>query len=372
MDAYIGRCIYHYPHPVGDQSAGSGVRPLMMLNALKKIGYQVDEVTGYGEERKKKIKSVTEKIKRGVKYDFLYSESLTEPTLLAEKNHFPSHPIMDYNLWKLCKRNNIPTGLFYRDIYWKYQVYKNEVSAYKRCITVPLYLLDLAEYKKYIDILFCPTEKFADVINLDIRKEALPPGCIGNSNVISKKLEKDFARPKLSLFYVGSIKGTYDISIIFEAVIKCKFVELTICTPKIQWDENKEIYKNLLSERIHVVHKKGKELTELYERADASLYLLHPNEYLDIASPIKCKETIGYGTPMIVSRNTGAAEGIEKDSNGWIIDYDLNSIMELFQYLYENPDEIRSKTVNSISAIEVNSWEYRAKTIAEKLKNIDR
>ena len=87
MDSYIGRCIYHYPHPIDSQPVGSGVRPLRMLNALKDIGYYVDEITGYGKERKEKIKKVIDRIKSGVKYDFLYSESLTDPTLLAEKNH---------------------------------------------------------------------------------------------------------------------------------------------------------------------------------------------------------------------------------------------------------------------------------------------
>ena len=70
---------------------------------------------------------------------------------------------------------------------------------------------------------------------------------------------------------------------------------------------------------------------------------------------------------MIVSRNTGAAEGVEKDSYGWTIDYDLSSIMRLFKYLYENPDEIKAKTLDTIDAIGVNTWDYRAKSISKKL-----
>lgn len=367
MDSYIGRCIYHYPHPIDSQPVGSGVRPLRMLNALKDIGYYVDEITGYGKERKEKIKKVIDRIKSGVKYDFLYSESLTDPTLLAEKNHLPVHPIMDYNLWRICQKYKIPVGLFYRDIYWKYPVYKKNVPIHKRCITIPLYYLDLTMYQKYVSVLFCPTEQFANVVDINIEKSVLPPGCIENESVIANKLNKHFARPRLSLFYVGSIQGTYDISIIFEAVQKCEFVELIVCTPKEQWDENKKRYRDLLCDRVKVVHRKGSALIDLYEQADASLYLLRPNEYLNIASPIKCKETVGYGTPMIVSRNTGAAEGVEKDSYGWTIDYDLSSIMRLFKYLYENPDEIKAKTLDTIDAIGVNTWDYRAKSISKKL-----
>ena len=367
MDSYVGKCIYHYPHPLDAQPVGSGVRPVMMLKALKEIGYCVEEVTGYGKERKKKIKNVIDKINSGVKYDFLYSESLTDPTLLAEENHLPLHPIMDYKLWRICQKHKIPQGLFYRDIYWKYSVYKKSVPIYKRCITIPLYYLDLAMYKKYINVLFCPTEKFANAININVEKSVLPPGCIENKNVIISKLNKQFGRPKLTLFYVGSIKGTYDISIVFEAVQKCEFVELVICTPKEQWDETKEKYKDLLCDRVKVVHRRGNELMKLYEQADASLYLLRPNEYLDIASPIKCKETIGYGTPMIASYNTGAAEGINKDLYGWTVDYNLSSILQLLVHLYNNPDEIKAKTLTTIDAIAVNSWEYRARCICEKL-----
>lgn len=70
---------------------------------------------------------------------------------------------------------------------------------------------------------------------------------------------------------------------------------------------------------------------------------------------------------MVASCNTGAAEGINKDSYGWIIDYNLSSILQLFKHLYENPDEIKRKTLNTIDAIGVNSWEYRAQCIRAKL-----
>ena len=71
------KCIYHYTHPIEENAIGSGVRPYMMLNAFKSIGYDVEEISGYGKERKKKIKELINKIKNGERYDFLYSESLT-------------------------------------------------------------------------------------------------------------------------------------------------------------------------------------------------------------------------------------------------------------------------------------------------------
>ena len=67
-----------------------------------------------------------------------------------------------------------------------------------------------------MSVLFCPTEQFANVVDINIEKSVLPPGCIENESVIANKLNKHFARPRLSLFYVGSIQGTYDISIILK------------------------------------------------------------------------------------------------------------------------------------------------------------
>ncbi len=37
------------------------------------------------KKEEKKIKKIKSNIKEGIKYDFLYSESSTEPTLLTEK-----------------------------------------------------------------------------------------------------------------------------------------------------------------------------------------------------------------------------------------------------------------------------------------------
>lgn len=55
------------------------------------------------KKEKKKIKKIKSNIKEGIKYDFLYSESSTEPTLLTEKNHIPLYPFLDFGFLKYCK-----------------------------------------------------------------------------------------------------------------------------------------------------------------------------------------------------------------------------------------------------------------------------
>ena len=63
--------------------------------------------------------------------NFLYSESSTMPTSLTEPHHMPTHPFLDFSFFYFCKRNGIKIGLFYRDIYWKFEIYKEKVHGIK-------------------------------------------------------------------------------------------------------------------------------------------------------------------------------------------------------------------------------------------------
>ena len=91
------RCIFHVPNYIDVHGrSGSQVRPLKIKKTLEGLGYEVDVVMGYGKERKKEIKRIKEKIRQGITYDFLYSESSTMPTLLTEKSHLPFYPNLDF------------------------------------------------------------------------------------------------------------------------------------------------------------------------------------------------------------------------------------------------------------------------------------
>ena len=55
------KCLFHYPGEIANTpSAGSDLRPKMMLDAFKENGYEVTEITGYGAERKEKMKKIQE------------------------------------------------------------------------------------------------------------------------------------------------------------------------------------------------------------------------------------------------------------------------------------------------------------------------
>ena len=113
------RMIFHIPLKINrERSSASQIRPLKMIEAFKKVGFEVDLVEGYGKERKKQIKKIKKNILDGIEYQFLHCPCSTMPTLLTEKHHFPIYPILDFSFFSFCKKHGIRIGLFYRDIYW--------------------------------------------------------------------------------------------------------------------------------------------------------------------------------------------------------------------------------------------------------------
>lgn len=53
------RMIFHIPLKINrERSSASQIRPLKMIEAFKKVGFEVDLVEGYGKERKKQIKKI--------------------------------------------------------------------------------------------------------------------------------------------------------------------------------------------------------------------------------------------------------------------------------------------------------------------------
>ncbi len=76
------KIIFHLPMEIDkNRPSGSQIRPLKILQAFKNIGYKVDIVMGDVKTRKRQIKKIKRNISNGVKYDFLYSESSTMPTV---------------------------------------------------------------------------------------------------------------------------------------------------------------------------------------------------------------------------------------------------------------------------------------------------
>lgn len=360
-------CIFHYPEPVVDKPGiGSALRPRKMLDAFRAIGYEVDEISGYSAQRKEKIAGIKAKISAGVKYDFVYSESVNSPTLMTDPDHIPRHPGLDFGFFHYCKKQGIPIGLFYRDIHWMFPLYKEAVSKWKRAVLLPMFRYDLKMYRRLVDILYVPSQEMGQMLP-GLPCVPLPPGGVLFPDALERRAKREYSSP-LKVFYVGNVTGgVYDLRKFCKAVQQTPGVELTICCPAESWQRACEKYEGSLCDRIHVIHKKSHELQHCFEEADVFTCCLETNEYVRIAMPIKVFEATGYGVPVLITNGVAAAKLIREEERGWCVNYSVETIQEILQELLDNPQMIRTAAQKAIQAASNHTWESRARQVAREL-----
>lgn len=364
------KCIVYYPFKINFKCpSASNIRPLKILKGFEDRGYKVELIEGYAEERKEKVMKLKKDILNGDKYDFLYMETSTEPTLLTDSNHLPMHPFFDYSFLRFCKKNSIRIGLFYRDIHWKFEQYKNNVSLPKRIIAYSFYYYDLRMYKRYIDVLFLPSYEMEKYIPIKLNKKVveLPSGCEGDFLGI----EKCKAGKRLNVLYVGGIgKELYNIELLVKAINEDDNFELTICCRKEEWQSNKFLYEKYLNERIKIVHLSGIELDEEAEKADLYSIVVKPTEYWKFVMPMKLFTYIRYGKPILAIKDIVSGKFVEDNKIGYTVNYDIKEIKEelnLIKEAYEK--EFVDKQFHLKNTFENNTWTKRASSVIECLNN---
>lgn len=358
------KCIFHIPMYISDMDTNaSSIRPFKMIEAFRATGYDVDVVMGYGKARKAQIKKIKSNIRKGTKYDFLYSESSTMPTLLTEKRHLPVYPLLDFNFFKFCKNNNLKIGLFYRDIYWKFDIYKEGIKKWIPFVTIPFYKYDLKKYAKLVDILYTPSNEFAEYLDIQISTKPLPSG----GEYVHDKDFNHRENSSLELIYVGGISHSNSIRGLLEAIQPLEEVRLTICCNKSEWDAYKPSYVDILTDRVRVVQGKGAELQKYYDSADIACLYYKNSSYSHIAMPTKLFEYIGNCMPIVSNSGKLAAEFIEKSDIGWVVNYEKDDLANLLKYLISHKDEIKRKSLNASRVAVQNTWKKRAEEVATDL-----
>lgn len=357
------KIIFHHPLPLDpNATSASGIRPLKMIKAFEKLGYEVTEVTGYAKERKETIKNLKKRIIEGEKFDFIYSESSTQPTLLTEKNHLPKYPFLDFNFFKFCQRRGIKIGLFYRDIYWLFPEYGKELSFFKRNVAKIFYKYDLMKYNLLVDIVYLPSmlmAKYIPIINED-KCKALPPG---HDEYEAKEIK--YTDKIIELLYIGGLGSHYQMHKLFRVLKNFPKFHFTLCTRESEWKNIKDEYQ--LSKNISIVHKSGNELKELYANADIAMLFIKPQEYREFAAPVKLFEYLGKEKPIIASRATLAGKFVEKYDIGWNIEYEEKTLENLFEKIIEIPSLLTIKSQNISKIKNEHSWEARAKKVVSDL-----
>lgn len=315
------KIIFHHPLPLNFEApSGSGIRPVKMYKAFVSLGYDVDLVVGYSEERRESIKVVKKKINAGEKYQFCYSEASTMPLALTDKDHLPREPFMDALFFRYLKKKSISSGVFYRDIYWKFEE-AGSVSlkkTIKKLFANFFYRVELYTYKLYMDKVFLPSLLMGKCIPFieDDKFHELNPGSTQKENQVN------VPGTKLELLYVGGTIGFYNINLLI-AVISNQFkstINLTICTRPADARLLLEQVGSLPN-NVKVVFYSGKELEALYRKTDCTCLYMEPTEYRTFAVPIKLFEYISFGKPVIASANTWVGDFVKDQKLGWTVGY---------------------------------------------------
>lgn len=368
------KIIFHHPLPLNpNATSASGIRPLKMLEAFQDLGYEVFLVTGYVKERKNRIKLLKKSIQSGDKYDFCYSESSTMPTALTEKHHLPSAPFLDFNFFKFLNQEEIPIGLFYRDIYWLFDEYDKSLPKWKSTISKSFYHYDLKQYQKTLTKLYLPSLKMGEYLPIVSSSlfEDLPPG--HSSTNKTENNDDTFNKAKLELLYIGGLSNHYQMHKLFNVLsyFSKEEVHFTLCTRKEEWTNMCREYLNPMPENISIVHKSGEELQPLYKKADIAMLFVKPQEYWEFASPVKLYEYLGEHKPIITTQGTLAGEFAEKNGIGWNIPYKEEDLIQLLNQLLEDPNLLKKMQEETKEVAKKHSWKTRAMQVATDLTGVE-
>lgn len=355
------KMIFHIPMQIDNNlQSGSQIRPQKMIQAFENIGFDVDIVKGYVNQRKQQISKIKQSIRDGIKYEFIYSESSTVPTALTQKNHLPIAPFLDFDFFKFCKENNIKIGLFYRDIHWRFEQYIENISFLKRKLAELFYKYDLKQYKKYVDILYLPSKQMYEYVPIDFNKEiiALPPA-MQKKEFISKK-----HKGSINFIYVGGLGTLYDLTLFAKTTTFIQDTIFSLCVREREWKHNKTYYNDY---SVDIYYKSGDELSEIYMNSDIAVLFVKPIEYWTFAMAVKLFEYMSYKKPIIAVKNTAVGDFVEENDIGWTLEYDENELRSLIVNLQNNPSLIDTKIKNIEKIMPKHTWEARASQVAKEL-----
>ena len=308
-----------------DSKSGSGVRPVRLLDAFRRLGYDVEVVAGRAPERKRAMREVEQKLQSGVRYDFLYAEPPTTPVPLNETHHLPVHPLMDYRFLMRCHSSGVPVALFYRDVQWRLPHYPRSVGWPKYAFMLPFFHADLAVYRRCVDAWLVPDLGMRARIAPWLAGRpvwASPPG-FDETEAPSARVARSAGAP-LRLFYVGGIEPpVYDLLPLLRGMssavkggIGC---ELTICCRQAEWARGGAAYASYLGDHVQVVHNRSRrELLDLYARHDVAV-MPYGTLNSDWAMPVKFAEAIGLFTPVLSGVGTAVGKAVAEQGIGWVV-----------------------------------------------------
>lgn len=366
------KCIVYIPYRLEEKGQGARmIRPRKMAQAFTAIGYETELIAGVSAERRKRIRALKKRIRGGETFDFLYMETLTEPTLLTDPHHLPTHPFLDYGFLKFIRSRGIPIGMFYCDLFWKFSFYGTGLPAWKKQSALLCYRYDLRQYEKLLDIFYCPnaeayprklgSEKLGKIARV------LLPGADDLPAPFGGPRARDFAERPLTVFYVGGITRHYRIEELLKAIAMAPGVRLILCCRAEEWESENALFEPLLCDRVEIVHRGGEALEELYAQADLGALMFECNEYMGMTVPFKTFEYLAHELPVLATKGTVFGQFTEESGIGWNIENRAEGIAALLREIREKPEMLEKKRERCAQVKPAHLWTARARQVAEEL-----
>ncbi|MCR8850568.1 glycosyltransferase [Rossellomorea sp. SC111] len=367
------KIIVYYPFEKRDLTSGSSVRPVKLLNSFKafgeEVGFEIIEIFGSSKSRKERTEYIYSQVDPE-QIIYCYMENSTIPIWLSNKNHIPTHPLVDLKFLKYLKKQKIPLGLFYRDIYWKFdELYK--LSSPQRQIMQTLFKVELSMYKKYASIFYLPSLQMGKYLNLERKNVySLPPG---GEDYLSK-VGKTYSSP-LKAIYVGGIHPRYGVYEMLEALSIInepkKKIELTFIIREAEKEKYKEKLEKYQNQTwLSIKHASGSELEPYYLESHFGIVPIKKDYYNDFAIAVKMFEYLSYGLPMIVSNCEAQSEIVEKANFGIIQTSTTEGFLKGFNEIL-NEEKFNTLQVNAKrSLLEEHLWKHRVEKIHKTLMEL--
>jgi len=361
--------LLYYPFQIAKEAnSGSKVRPKEIHKAFlawgQENGIEVLLLSGSSKEREETFFQW----QREGKLDnlwFCYMENQTIPFWLTDQGHIPKKPLIDQKVMRFLKAKKVPVGVFYRDVYWKFdELYP--LKGIKKFIMKSIYRLEEKFYEKYCDVIFLPSEAMGRYVQIEKPMVPLPPGGKGmkgqhsKSNIGSKKG-----------LYVGGINNEdYGLFLLLDALSLAnkdqKNCELTIvCRPDEFEKLPSEKKSRLLDAGVTVKHVSGEALNTLYKEMDYAFIPRFKSVYNDFSVPVKLVEYLSNELPVIATHCEAQKDIIEADEYGLICEDNPESMAQAILRMNDEVDTYRSHIQKSF--VEKHSWLARVKKVKSVL-----
>lgn len=352
--------IFHVPFPLNREAAtGSGIRPVQLLRAFEELGFRVWEISGQAKERAAGLKRVRDAARAGTVFAFAYSESSTLPNAFAGPSRRP-HPLLEARFFRFCRRNHIPLGVFYRDIYWRDSGLGTGRQLLVNLLFRLAYRFDLLVYRLLVDRIFVPSAAMAAKIPWVRRQQCvpLPPA--------ADPVDSPVPDGPPRLFYVGGLGEYYKLGECVAAVGERPRTAMVLCTRQDLWQRNRADYEPLPT-NVEVVHASGTGLQQYFDRSGLGVLFLEPIPYREFAAPLKLYEYLAQGKPIIAVDGSLAAQFVVENGIGWSLPYRREALVELLDRLTADPVEYRRVRERVLSVRADHTWTARAGQAAAEL-----